>query len=313
MKVVLSLVAAALVFVLVVAPYLLVSMLMTRRNVYKDRENAGLTPDSFQLGYEDVEFSASDGTKLSGWWVPVENGRGSVVLVHGLNRSRIEHVKKVPFLHARGWNVLLFDLRHHGESEGDRASFGWFERLDVSSGVAEARRRAFGPVAAWGVSLGAASTMLAAAEDQGIAGVVCDSTYRSLDDTLRHHLSIVRRLRPWLRPLPTGLLSDEMLFWVRRKGGFDTASVDILAAARRMGDRPVLFVSNAGDRRMPTEIAFELKAAAGPRARVLVVPGHSHGGAYREGTAAYESAVGALLDEISSSKAGAGTGLGVKK
>jgi hypothetical protein len=48
---------------------------------------------------------------------------------------------------------------------------------------------------------------------------------------------------------------------------------------------------------MPAEIAFELKAAAGERARVLVVPGNSHGGAWRDGTAAYESAVAALLDE----------------
>jgi hypothetical protein len=49
---------------------------------------------------------------------------------------------------------------------------------------------------------------------------------------------------------------------------------------------------------MPAEIAFELKAAAGERARVLVVPGNSHGGAYRDATAAYESAVGQVLDEV---------------
>ena len=49
---------------------------------------------------------------------------------------------------------------------------------------------------------------------------------------------------------------------------------------------------------MPAEIAFELKAAAGDRARVLVVPGHSHGGAYREATAAYQGAVAQVLDEV---------------
>jgi hypothetical protein len=44
-------------------------------------------------------------------------------------------------------------------------------------------------------------------------------------------------------------------------------------------------------------IAFDLKQAAGEHARVLVVPGHSHGGSYREATAAYEHAVAELLKE----------------
>jgi hypothetical protein len=80
-----------------------------------------------------------------------------------------------------------------------------------------------------------------------------------------------------------------------RRGHFDPDAVDLVAAAGRLGGRPALFVCNSGDRRMPPEIAFELKAAAGEHARVLVVPGNSHGGAWREGTAAYEKAVGDLL------------------
>ena len=47
---------------------------------------------------------------------------------------------------------------------------------------------------------------------------------------------------------------------------------------------------------MPKEIAFELQAAAGPAAEVLIVPGKSHGGAWRDGTAAYEAAAAALLE-----------------
>jgi pimeloyl-ACP methyl ester carboxylesterase len=81
--------------------------------------------------------------------------------------------------------------------------------------------------------------------------------------------------------------------------------VDVVAAARRLAGRPALFVCNSDDRRMPKEIAFELQAAAGGQARVLVVPGTSHGGAWRDGTAAYESAVTALLREIETGEAGA--------
>jgi hypothetical protein len=46
---------------------------------------------------------------------------------------------------------------------------------------------------------------------------------------------------------------------------------------------------------MPKEIAIELQDAAGAAASLLVVPGDSHGGAYRDGTAAYETAVSKVL------------------
>jgi len=297
-RVSIGLVGLVVFFILGIAPGWLVSMLVRGRNVYNDEENKGLTPASFQLASEDVSFKAADGIALEGWWVPAAPARGTVVLVHGLNRSRIEMIRKVPFVHQHGWNALLYDSRHHGRSAGDRSSFGWFERLDVRAAVAEARRRSPGPVVVWGISMGAAATVLAAGEDEEVAGVVADSSYRNLEDTVHHHLSAASRLRPWLRVLPTGLLAAESLFWIRRFGGFDTKDADIVAAARKLAGRPALFVSNAGDWRMPSEIAFELKAAAGERARVLVAPGKKHAGAFREAREAYESAVGQLLDDV---------------
>jgi pimeloyl-ACP methyl ester carboxylesterase len=295
----LSLALIALVAVLIfgVAPFFLAGLATTRRFQFPDRENAGLTPASFGLAFEEAAFNAPDGVPLKGWWVPASGARGTVVLVHGLNRSRIEMVKKVPFLHRAGWNALLFDLRHHGESGGDASTFGGREKEDVQVAKAFALSRAPGPVVLWGVSLGAAAATLAAAADPSVAGLICDSSYRSVRDTVRHHLALFRGFRWWLRFVPSWPVAGEIVWWMGRRGGFDPDAVDVLGAASRLSGRPVLFVCNSGDRRMPSEIAFELKAAAGERARVLVVPGKSHGGAYRDATAAYESAVAQVLEE----------------
>ena len=291
----LVLVAALAIFIFGWAPYWLAGLATIRKFTYNDKENAGLTPKSFELPYEDVSFNAPDGVALKGWWVPAPEARGTVVLVHGLNRSRIEMVKKVPFLHKQGWNALLFDLRHHGESGGSASSFGFFEKQDVHAATAFARSRAQGPVVLWGVSLGGASATLAAAEDPGVAALVCDSSYRSLRDTVSHHLRLFRGFRWWLRIVPNWPVANEVVYWIGRRARFDPDAVDVRGAAAHLAPRPCLFVCNSGDRRMPSEIAFELKAAAGPQAHVLVVPGTSHGGAYRDGTAAYESAVTELL------------------
>ena len=282
-------------FVLGFLPYFLADRVTRGSYVYPDKENAGLTPASFDLPFEDVSFKSEDGLTLSGWWVPAPQAKGTVVMVHGLNRSRIEMVRKAPFVHAQGWNALVFDLRHHGKSEGTVSSFGELEQRDVRAAGAFARQRTPGPVVFWGVSLGAASATLAAASDPSVSGLVCDSTFRSLDDTVRHHVELARSSRWFLRLVPGGVFARLAEFWIGRRAGIDPHHVDVLAAVPQLSGRPVLFVANAGDKRMPPEIAAEMQKAAGPQADMLVVPGHSHGGAYREGTAAYQAAVAHLL------------------
>lgn len=291
-------------FVFGFVPYFLAGAFTIRTFQMKDAENQGLTPASFQLPFEDVKFNSKDGVPLSGWWVPAADAKGTVVLVHGLNRSRIEMVKKAPFLHRLGWNVLLFDLRRHGESGGTVRSLGFNERLDVIAAADAARTRSNAPIVAWGISFGGAAATLAAAEDPRIVGLVCDSSFRSLRDTARHHLALFRSFRWWLRVVPSWPTSDIAVFWMGRRAGFDPDELDIVKAATKLTDRPTLFVASSGDERMPSDIAQDLASAAGPRAKTLLVTSTGHGHAYRDGTAAYEAAVTALLESVSSSSKG---------
>jgi uncharacterized protein len=301
-RVAVTLVVLLVAFVFGFAPWFLGTRVSSRSFTYNDRENQGLTPASFSLPFEDVKFNGPDGTPLEGWWVPVDDAKGTVVLAHGLNRSRIEMVKKLPFLHAQGWNALLFDMRNHGTSGGSARTFGWLEKDDIHAVTKWARAKSAGPVVLWGVSAGAAASTLAAAEDREIAGLVCDSSYRSLRDTIRHHIGLARSWRWWMRIVPAWPVTSEVMFWIGRAGHFDPDLVDVEAAAARLRGRPALFVCNSGDRRMPQQIAFDLSKAAGDRAHVLVVPGNSHGGAWRDGTAAYETAVKAVLEEAAGTR-----------
>ena len=70
-------------------------------------------------------------------------------------------------------------------SEGEYISLGWYERDDVLA-VIEYLRRENNPhptstIALWGRSMGAVSAVLQAARDPGIAGVVLDSPFASLE------------------------------------------------------------------------------------------------------------------------------------
>ena len=261
---------------------------------YNDKENAGLTPASFQLPFEEVAFRSGDGTALSAWWVPAASAKGTVILVHGLNRSRIEMVKKAPFVNRSGWNALLVDLRHHGESGGTVSTFGAREKDDVLAAVAFARAKDSHPVVVWGVSLGAAASVLALDADPTIAGLICDSTYRSLRDTVHHHLGLFRRfaLVPAHRAHLAGRRRDDLSGSGGAAASIPTASTSRRPSAAACAGGRRCSSANSHDRRMPKEIAEDLARAAGPSASLLIVAGESHGGAWRDGTAAYEAAAG---------------------
>ena len=81
---------------------------------------------------------------------------------------------------------------------------------------------------AWGISFGGAAATLATAEDPQIAGLVCDSSFRSLRDTARHHLALFRKFAWWLRLVPAWPTSDIAVFWMGRRAGFDPDDLDIV-------------------------------------------------------------------------------------
>src|SRR5262245_13678063 len=311
-RIALTLVAVLVFLMFGLLPFWLAGLFTVRSFQMTDKENEGVTPATLGLASEDVSFPSRDGVPLSGWWVPAASARGTVVLVHGLNRSRIEMVRKAPFLVRSGWNAVLFDLRRHGKSGGERRSLGSGERYDVLGAFDFAQTRAKGPVVVWGISFGAAASVLAAAQEPRIAGIVCDSSYRSLRDTARHHLDIARRWRWWMGFVPAWPTADVTLFWMARRGGFDPSELDIVKAAGHLGGRPALFVASSGDERMPAAIAEELALAAGPKASVLVVKSERHGHAYQDGTEAYEKAVSAVLDAVAPAASAGATDEGAK-
>lgn len=303
-RVALFLFAAALFFVFGFVPWFLVDRVVVKGFTLPDRENTEYVNTEFKkIPHEDIELHASDGVKVSGWWAPVANPRGTVVLVHGLNRTRIEMATKVEPLTAWGFNCILIDLRHHGASGPHATTFGATEQLDVRAAVDFALAKAPGlPVVLWGVSLGGATVTLEAASDSRVGGVIVDSAYDSLPGTVRHHLRLARGFRfrgiPILKVVPQWPTADIVLFWMKRRGGFDPETVDILGAAARLKDRPTLFVANRGDVRIPHEIGAEMSRLAGPKSRMVLTEVNGHGKAWREARSLYEPAVKALLDEV---------------
>ena len=81
------------------------------REMYAPAAAIGSTPAQFQLRYQDVQFLAADGTALTGWWIPANRPRGTVVYCHGNAGNIGGRAELAPEFVRRGFNLLLWDYR----------------------------------------------------------------------------------------------------------------------------------------------------------------------------------------------------------
>jgi fermentation-respiration switch protein FrsA (DUF1100 family) len=252
------------------------------------------TPATLGAEYRDVEFQTADGIKISGWLLASRSRRATIIYSHGLFRSRRELLPRAVDLWKLGYGALLYDSRNHGTSGPGRVSLGYHERLDAQAAIRFLRdeERSQDRIVLFGISMGAATAMLAAAESAEVAAVVSDSSFLSLKDTIDHHI------RAFLR-LPAFPLSNEVRFFIEQRADFDGSKLDVVEAVRRIGDRPVLFIAGANDRRMPPEMAQKLyETSSSPKKDLLIVDGPAtgiHGHAYQAGPAAYVEKVAQFL------------------
>lgn len=288
-------VAFALALVVFVALPWLLSFAVTRIGTRPDERTRTDTPAAHGATFEDVSFTSSDGVKLSGWYLPSRAHAVTVVMTHGLFRSRYETLERGLRLWQQGYGVVLYDLRRHGKSTGEFSSIGYYERRDVEAALkfAEAREPR-NRVVLFGVSMGAAATLLAASEvqdDARLAGIVSESSFLSFEDTARHHIG--------LTPLPTFPFAPLLIKFTAWRMNFATADFDALRAVRSIR-QPILFIGSGKDVRMPNETVLEplYAAAVNPLKRKLVVARATHGHAFDAAPDEYMNALAEFLQMI---------------
>jgi fermentation-respiration switch protein FrsA (DUF1100 family) len=299
----LLLVPLVLVFFLTVVPWLVATVTTTNRFHFPDPNDAK-TPRDFGMTYDEASFVSTDGLHLKGWWMPAGEGNsngpsgaatGTIIYCHGQNRTRIEMLPMAQLGHSLGYNGLAFDFRHQGASEGKLSSVGYWERRDVDGAVRYAlnERHAARPIVLWGVSLGAAASLMSAAETPDVAAVISDSTFLSFEDTARHHWGL---FFGWLPSFP---MYNETMALIAWKAHFRASDFDLRFAVQHINPRPILFIGVEGDPRMPPNIARTLYSlSSSPDRMLLIVPGKRHGEGFTSGHDQYVQAVTEFLAKV---------------
>lgn len=210
----LAIAAAALLVVAAVAAV----ALFAAGEVLSRPASRAIGPPPIDFVAQTVRIPTPSNQFVVGWFAPGQPNRGMVLLLHGVRSDRRQMIGRARSLNHAGYAVLLIDLPAHGESAGERITFGVKEAVGVTAAAAFLRSRLpkerLGII---GVSLGAASAMIANLKPAPDA-VVVESMYPTIEEAIGDRLAmrfgaVGRYLAPpllWQLPLRAGTQAEEL-------------------------------------------------------------------------------------------------------
>src|SRR5438093_6728266 len=242
------------------------------------------------LKAEPVTFPSDSGASVHGWWCPIQNARGAVLLLPGIRANRLSMVDRARFLRRAGYSVLLIDFQATGETKGDHITFGWKESRDVLAAVDFIRR--IDPttrVAIIGSSLGGVAALLATPPLK-VDALVLEEVYPTIEIATRNRME--KYLGGVGRVLTPVLLNQ--LQWRLGVSASQLRPVDHIANV----ECPVLIMSGEKDRNSrPSDTQMLFERARSPK-QLWFVPNAGHVDLHRAARVDYESRVLAFLEQM---------------
>lgn len=227
--------------------------------LYPSRQQAVRTAPA---GCENREF-AGDGVTLRGWYCRSAGPRrGTIVYLHGVADNRGSSTGAIERFTPKGLDVVAYDSRRHGLSDGEICTYGYYEKADLSRVIDTLPR---GPVILFGTSLGAGVALQEAAGDRRVTGVIAAEVFSDLR-------TVAAERAPFFLSEST---LRKAVQEAEERGSFKIDSVSPRKAAESI-TVPVLLIHGAEDAETPpshSERVFD--ALAGPK-RLLLVKGAGH-------------------------------------
>lgn len=291
----LVLAGSLILLVLVVAGTLWITHDRALNLIHPKRTLPEQTPNDYALAnWETVQVPARDGLELTAWFIPppMNSDGATLIFVHGYGGNRGGLLPQAALLMEQGYGALLIDLRNHGDSEGDRTTFGWLEVQDVQGALdyllmrPEVNASRIGVV---GESLGASTAIRAAALEPDIRAVVAQAAFSSLEDNVAEG---VQRLTG-LPPFPFAPL---VLYFAEQEAGGRIGLVRPVNEIGAIAPRPILLMHGTDDPFIDVSNSQRLYDAAGEPRQLVLFDGAAHGRLLRADPDVFEQTVVPFLE-----------------
>jgi uncharacterized protein len=230
---------------------------------------SSLTPRDLKMNYEGVSFRTADGLTLRGWYIPAaKKTEKTLILLHGYPADKGNILPLLAFLQD-DFNLLLFDFRYLGESEGSYSTAGAKEVEDLLAAVQFLKSRGVKEVGVWGFSMGGAVALMVIEKAPEIKAVISESSYSSLSEMALELLRI---------PVLNYPIAYLVGFWAKLFLGIDVREVSPADRIRNT-TVPILLIHSSADAVIPFSHARRLQQALAknPRAEFWFNEQFAHG------------------------------------
>ena len=240
----------------------------------------------------DVRFPSRTGIQIQGRFFPGSKP-AAIILSHGYGDTQDQALPFAEFLHQAGFSVLTYNMRSRGGSGGAAVSLGALEQTDLVSAVdfLETQAEIQGqPIGAWGISLGGATSILAAAQDSRIQAVVDDSGFSDAPNVIQTAFSHFIHLPAFpFAPLTVGLSEQRI--------GVSISNVRPMDVIAKISPRPILMIHCLGDPLVPPDNTERNMSRAGEPKEVWWIPGGYHANGHSIAKAEYERRVDEFFEK----------------
>ena len=161
---------------------ILLSLLTFYMSIHPQKIITNLEPSNLGLKCEEVTFESTDGVKLSGWFIPNNKTKATIIVMHGYPADKVNLLGIAKFL-AKDFNIFLFDFRSFGKSEGGYTTAGYLEKNDLIGAIEYLKKeKNITKIGLYGFSLGGAVALMT--NHKNAKAIVTDSAYARLSNML---------------------------------------------------------------------------------------------------------------------------------
>jgi pimeloyl-ACP methyl ester carboxylesterase len=246
------------------------------------------------MSHEEMTVISHDGLKLHGTYYECCAGAPIEILFHGYQGDGERDLSGgIERCFAMRHNALIVDQRGHGRSEGNVTTFGIKERFDCLCWVEHviARFGADTQIVLTGVSMGAATVMLAAGEKlpANVIYVLADCGYTSAREIISKVMAEMH--------LPPAIVYPFVRLGGRLFGHFDPDETSPMNAVEK-SCVPIIFIHGDTDAFVPYDMSVRLHERCTAKKALQCIPGAGHGLAYPVDKEAYIDALLGFCREL---------------
>jgi len=260
------------------------------------KPNNHLVPALPGTEFKRIEILSENKRVTVAWVADGINGKG-VILAHGNSSDRNSMVPRMRYFHSMGYAVIAPDLNGHGETIGNRKTFGFRESKDIESANRYLRLElGIKWIGALGTSLGGASILKAESDGSEFNAIIIESVFSDIRVAASNRLEMkFGKFGKYMEPI----LTAQIPLWL----GFSRDKLRPKIWAQKCHVPILILTGDADERARPWESAEIFAQAATRLKKIHIFKGAKHEDLFAFNQSEYDQEINQFIKNIESDSA----------